>query len=62
MKFKKEDRINRSLIEKTLRNPIDFNLDELEKEAGDIIHLIFIKLCFIEKNIKLNSLMFYHVI
>lgn len=39
MKFKKEDKIHRSLIEKTLRNPIDFNLEELEREAGNIIYI-----------------------
>jgi hypothetical protein len=33
-KFKKEDRTNRVLVEKSLRDPMDFDLTELEKDLG----------------------------
>lgn len=35
MKFKKEDRMNRFLVEKALRYPLDFDLTELEKDLGN---------------------------
>jgi transcription factor TFIIIB component B'' len=35
MKFKKEDRTNRFLVEKALRYPLDFDLTELEKDLGN---------------------------
>jgi hypothetical protein len=35
-KFKKEDRINRFLVEKALRNPLDFDLTELEEDLGKL--------------------------
>lgn len=35
VKFKKEEKLNRTLIDKTLTNPIDFDLSELEKQAKE---------------------------
>lgn len=32
LKFKKEERINRTLIDRVLMNPLDFNLQELEEQ------------------------------
>lgn len=33
-KFKKEERVNKELIDKALQNPLKFNISELEKEFG----------------------------
>ena len=40
IKYKKEDRTNRYLVEKALLHPLDFDLTDLQKELGKYNYLV----------------------